>query len=420
MPISINSDRLWSSIEQLAAFTDPENPYTRRAFSTLYIQSRDWLTRQFADAGLQVEVDAGGNLVGRLPGSNPSLKPIATGSHSDTVPSGGRFDGIAGVMAGLEIARALSDSRTRLRHPFEVVDFLSEEPGYYGVSCIGSRAMVGKLIPEMLENLAPDNSTLMDGIERMGGKPDELGKPIRNDNSIAGFFELHIEQGPVLEAENIDIGIVTDIVGIRRVNLVVRGAADHSGTTPMDLRKDALVGAAQIVAYVSNYARAHSRGQTYLVGTIGKLNVIPNGSNVIPGEIAMTLEIRSNSDAALDAFSEEVISFSTKTCNEMELALSYDWVSRSDPRSCAPSIQTAIEQACRDRCTAYRYMASGAGHDAAYMSRLGPSGMVFIPCREGRSHCSEEWTSPSQLAVGTQILMDSILNFDASTDIQNP
>ena len=417
MSISINSDRLWSSVEQLAAFTEPEHPYTRRAFSELYIQSRDWLSKQFASAGLDVRIDAGGNLVGRLPGTDSSLKPIVTGSHSDTVPRGGRFDGIAGVLAGIEMAHSLSDSHVRLRHPFEVIDFLSEEPGEYDVSCIGSRAMVGKLDPKMLENLAPDDSTLGDGISRMGGKPDGLNKPIRKGNSISGFFELHIEQGPVLEAENIDIGIVTDIVGIRRVNLIVMGAADHSGTTPMALRKDALVGAAQIVAYVSDYARKNSSDRTYLVGTIGKLNVIPNGSNVIPGEVAMTLEIRGNSDSALDAFSEKVISFSTNMCNEMKLALSYDWVSRSDPRSCAPSIQTAIEQACRERGTTYRYMASGAGHDAAYMSRIGRSGMIFIPCLEGRSHCSEEWTSPAQLAVGTQILLDSILNLDKSTDI---
>ncbi len=412
--MAINGQRLWRRIEQLAAFTESQRPYTRRAFTELHRQSRVWLRSQFEEAGLSVATDAGGNLIGRLGGANPSLKPILTGSHSDTVPQGGRFDGIAGVLAGLEVAHALSDCGARMQHPLEVVDFLSEEPSDYGVSCVGSRAMVGRLTPEMLQQTAADNSKLRDAINGVGGQPARLNRPLRPAGSIAGFFELHIEQGPVLEAEGLDIGIVTDIVGIRRLGLVVKGAADHAGTTPMGLRRDALVGAAKIVSWVNDYACSGSDEQTYLVGTVGKLEVIPNGANVVPGEVRMTLEMRGNSETKVDEFAVEAVAFAKAVCGEMGLDFSHALLSASTPMSCHPFVQTAIEQACRERGAAYRSMASGAGHDAAYMGRLGPSGMIFIPCLSGRSHCPEEWASAEQLALGAQILLDAMLIFDQS------
>lgn len=410
--IEINGERLWRRVEQLAAFTEPQRPYTRRAFTELHSQSRAWLREQFEEAGLAVAVDAGGNLIGRLPGADPSLKPILTGSHTDTVPEGGRFDGIAGVLAGLEAAQALTEDGAQMRHPFEVVDFLSEEPSDYGVSCVGSRAMAGKLTPEMLAQTAPDQSKLSDAIDQVGGQPVRLNQPIRNTDDIAGFFELHIEQGPVLETEGLDIGIVTDIVGIRRLGLVVKGAADHAGTTPMQLRRDALVGAAGIVAWVNDYARRGSDGQTYLVGTVGRLEVFPNGANVVPGEVRMTVEMRSNSEAKVEAFADDLSAFAETTCAELGLTLESAMLSASTPMSCHPSVQAAIEQACRERGASCKYMASGAGHDAAYMDGLGPSGMIFIPCLGGRSHCPEEWASAEQLALGTQVLLDAMLIFD--------
>lgn len=414
--IEINGSRLWRGIEELAALTEPQRPYTRRAFSDLHRRSREWLRGRFADAGLSVTTDAGGNLIGRLSGAAPSLKPIATGSHSDTVPEGGRFDGIAGVLAGLELAQALKDHGTRLRHPFEVVDFLSEEPSDHGVSCIGSRAMVGKLTEAMLRQAAPDKSLLGDAIKQVGGRPERLNRPLRRAGDLAGFFELHIEQGPVLEAEGLDIGIVTDIVGIRRLGLRIKGAADHAGTTPMDLRKDALVGAAKIVAYVNDHARGGGGGQTYLVGTVGKLEVIPNGPNVVPGEVAMTLEMRSNSVAKVERFAEAVGGFAEAVCSELGLGFSSALLSNSRPMRCHASVQAAIERACRERGAGHKHMASGAGHDAVYMERLGPSGMIFIPCLGGRSHCPEEWASAEQLALGAQILMDAVLIFDQDAD----
>ena len=239
--LPLDAGRLWNDVMALAEITDPEHPYTRRSFSPLFLQGRAWLAKRFADAGLAVRIDTAGNLIGRLDGVDPSLGVIAIGSHSDTVPSGGRFDGIAGLATGLEVVRALCDVGTRLGHAIEVIDFLAEEPSEYGLSCVGSRGMVGALDASMLDLTEPGGEKLRDALRRVGGEPDRLEASQRQD--IKAFLELHIEQGIVLESQSLDVGVVTSIVGIRRIEFVFEGAADHAGTTPMKLRHDALVAA---------------------------------------------------------------------------------------------------------------------------------------------------------------------------------
>jgi N-carbamoyl-L-amino-acid hydrolase len=412
MSSAININRVWSRIEELAGFSDPQIPFTRRSFSEYQRKSREWLRQQFQKAGLATWTDAGGNLIGRLEGRNKKLYPIMTGSHMDTVIGGGRFDGVAGVIAGLEVVQMLAENHEQLNHPLEVIDFLAEEPSDYGISCIGSRALAGALSPEMLEKKAPDESTLAQGIDNFGGDSSKLARSLRLNGNIAGFFELHIEQGKVLESAGLSIGIVTEIVGITRVLLKMTGRVDHAGTTPMDLRRDALVGAAKIVLYINELAQSKSKDIAYLVATVGKIAVKPNNANVVPGDVEMTLEVRSSNEKIATDFLDFVQGYARQTADLQMLAFTSQLLSHTPPTPCSKPVQDAIQQACEKKHITYQFMASGAGHDTRYMTSLCPSGMIFIPCLNGRSHCPEEWTTKEQLAIGVTSLLDAIKFYD--------
>lgn len=408
----LNAARLWARVEDLSRITQPELPWTRRAFSDLFFQGRDWLSAQFEQAGLSVSLDAAGNLIGRREGRNPTAKAIITGSHCDTVMSGGRFDGIIGVLAGIEVAHTLQEQGIQLDHPFEVIDFLSEEPSDYGVSCVGSRGFAGLLDAGMLAERNQAGETLAEGIKRIGGAPEALDKPLHAAHSTAAFVELHIEQGPVLETNKLPIGIVTNIVGIRRFKVIVEGQPDHSGTTPMDIRRDALVGAARIIEAVNGLARRYLESSHYVVATIGHMILTPNASNAVPGRVEMMLEVRSDAPPVLASFIDEVLSGIRPAVETLGLALSAAQVSHSLPTDCTPFMIDLIEQSAGDLGYASMRMPSGAGHDAVYMAKTGPMGMIFIPCLKGRSHCPEEWIEPGQLLDGTRVLYQTILQLD--------
>lgn len=416
MKFSIDADRLWSRVEALAAITDPERPWSRVAFSELHKQGRAWLTREMEQAGLSVGIDAGANLVGRLPGLENDRAPIVSGSHTDTVPRGGRFDGIAGVLVALEVAQTIAESGEALRHPLEVIDFLAEEPNKYGFSCIGSRAMAGVLTPAQLAYAASDGTTTADGIAAMGGDPSRLTGPLRDRGDVAGFFELHIEQGVVLEEDGTDIGVVTGIVGITRYQLGVTGEAAHAGTTPMDRRKDALVGAAILIQEAEARALRQDTKGAYLVATVGKLEVIPNGANVVPGSVEFAIEVRSSRDAEIERFFEGYLASAAETCARRDLTLEAARVSDGAAIACDEAVQAAFATAAERAGASHMRMPSGAGHDAAYMARIGPSGMIFVPCLKGRSHCPEEWADKSALAKGAQVLHDAIRIYDGQAN----
>lgn len=409
---SLNKARLWRLVEDLSTMTRPGQPWTRRAFSELFMESRVWLRQQFEAAGLTVTLDAGGNLVGRREGRNPAARPLMTGSHCDTVLSGGRYDGIIGVLAGIEIAHALNEQGVVLDHPFEVVDFLSEEPSDYGVSCVGSRAMAGLLSAAMLQEKNEHGETLAQGIARIGGRPEELGCALRTPGSTAAMVELHIEQGPVLESQGLPIGVVTNIVGICRHRVTVIGRPDHAGTTPMDIRRDALVGAAKLISAVDRKARTFLGGTDYLVATIGHLVLTPNASNAVPGSVEMMLEVRSDRQPILDVFSEELLTAIEPELKALGLELRHSRVSQAAPTDCDEGVMQAIDDAAAALGYASRRMPSGAGHDAVYLAKTGPVGMVFIPCLNGRSHCPEESITPEQLLDGTRVLCQTLLTLD--------
>lgn len=405
---ALNTERLWRRVETLAGMTRADVPWTRRAFTAEFDAARAWLKQEFEAAGLAVSIDAGGNLVGRREGRDPTHKPLVTGSHCDTVVGGGRFDGIVGVLAGLEIAHTLADNGIAWEHPLEVVDFLSEEPSDYGASCVGSRAMAGLLDARMLAATNPDGETLAQALTRAGGNPAALGMPIRQAGSVAAYVELHIEQGPVLEARKLPIGVVTNIVGIRRERITVTGRPDHAGTTPMDMRHDALVGAARVIDAVHRMACDMSGRPHYVVATVGRISMTPNVPNAVPGTVEMILEVRSDDEAVLGEFPGKALRSVEGALAELRVRAELEAVSQAAPTRCAPLVADAVENAARELGHPSMRLPSGAGHDAVYMSALGPAGMIFIPCLNGRSHCPEEWIDPSQLAHGAQVLFETL------------
>ena len=412
--ITINSDRLWNRMEALSRFTDPARPWTRRAFDGQFAQGRAWLEEEFKAAGLAVEVDAGGNLIGRTPGTGRGLGALVTGSHSDTVPAGGRFDGMLGLLAALEAAQSIREQQVSLVHPLEVVDFLAEEPSDFGISCIGSRSWAGVLTASDLARTLPSHVTLASAIESVGGSAERLGKAIRSQDSVSAYVELHIEQGLVLAERKAEIGVVSAIVGIRRHEVTVEGRADHAGTTPMSLRRDALVGAAGFIRAVDELARLRPSQSPYLVATVGKLSVEPNAINAVPGSVCMIVETRSTDETALLQFEQELWRRTEGELKDRGLRLTRSLLSQTLPTACSPLIQSTIEEASMAAGFNSTRLPSGAGHDGVFVARIAPMGMIFVPCREGRSHTPEEWAEPSDCANGARVLAETLILLDKS------
>lgn len=359
--------------------------------------------------GLRTSLDAAGNLVGVLPGSDPAAAPFMTGSHIDTVIGGGRFDGIAGVLAGVELARCLRDEGIQLRHPLHVVDFLAEEPTEFGVSTVGSRGMVGALDRQMLERHDRSGRSLAEAISQVGGRPDELAAgALRQPGEVGLFLELHIEQGPVLELEGLTVGVVTGITGIHRLKATLVGRPDHAGTTPMSIRRDALSGAAEIVLELERLCQGDQG-----VGTVGVLDVQPGAPNVVPGLVALVAEMRSVHPQFLEdrwaAFDAAI----RRVAQGRELGLELETLSLEEPVPVPPNVVAVLSEACAKLGLPVRQMPSGAGHDANQLAKIAPTGMVFVPCKDGRSHCPEEWASMDDVAVGLQVLATALLDFDA-------
>ncbi|MFZ5690156.1 MAG: Zn-dependent hydrolase [Pseudomonadota bacterium] len=412
--LPIDSKRLWDDLMQLAEITDPGKPYTRRSFSPLFDKGRAWLQRRFEDAGLTIRTDAAGNLIGRREGTESNAGTILIGSHSDTVPSGGRFDGPAGVLAALEIVRSLGESGIALRHNVEVIDFLAEEPSEFGLSCIGSRGMAGVLDERMLAYTEPSGEALSHAIDRVGGNVAALAGAKRND--IAAFFELHIEQGLVLQEGKIDVGIVTAIVGITRIEVIFKGSADHAGTTPMHLRRDAFTPAAKTAVFVDRIARELvARNDGLFVATIGIVTVAPGASNVVPQEARIVIDARSENRTLMDEFlarlDAETAIFADQSRTQRA---SFIRLSDTDPTACDPGLRSLLADSANALGFSHIDIASGAGHDAAFVARIAPSAMLFIPCRDGKSHAPEEWAEPDAIAAGAAVIAEAVLRFDRS------
>ncbi|MGV0878881.1 Zn-dependent hydrolase [Martelella sp. FLE1502] len=405
-------DRITADLTALAAITEPERPWTRRAFSPLFDEGRRFLSERFRAAGLDISLDAGANLVGLRQGREPHSGTIMLGSHSDTVPDGGRFDGVAGVVVALEVARVLADRGVMLRHNLAITDFLAEEVSIFGVSCIGSRAMAGVLPPAWLERQSAGRD-LRRAIGDVGGNAEALTVPLRHD--LRAFLEMHIEQGPILEREGLSLGMVTTIVGITRVEVSITGRPDHAGTTPMDGRADALAAASELVLAIRAKAVEMTAAGRHFTATVGEFEMKPNAANVVPGHVRMLIDIRAETEADMEAFLRWV-NDRERDEHENGIVVETRKISENDPVRLDDALVDALSDAASALDIGHRRMVSGAGHDAAFMARLCPAAMVFVPCAGGRSHCPEEWADAADLSLAAEVLADTVISIDANKE----
>ena len=399
------------TVKGLARITEPDKPYTRRAFTPLFLNGRAFLEQRFRAAGLETRIDASGNLIGRRKGRKSALGTIMLGSHSDTVPEGGRFDGIAGVAAALEVAQALNDAGIRLDHDLEIVDFLAEEVSIFGVSCVGSRGLAG-LLPDGWLSRTQGELTLRQGIIDAGGDPSRLARQKRSD--IRAFLELHIEQGPVLETERCDIGIVTAIAGITRIEVLFDGQADHAGTTPMGHRRDALVAAARLVGEVERLATDYAKGEGHFTATVGEFSIEPNAANVVPSRARILIDARAELRPDMERFIAGIDQLAVDIQRETGVSIaSPKLISDNFPTPADPLVMANLEQASDRVGARRRRMASGAGHDTAWMARISQAAMIFIACRDGRSHTRDEWAENDDIALGAAVLFEAVRKLDS-------
>lgn len=408
--ININAQRLWDDLMTLAQFTEPNTPgWTHRFPSEAYRQGRHWLRSHLEAEGLTTRLDAVGNLFGRREGSE-NLPPIHVGSHTDTVMGGGRFDGALGVLGALEAARSLREAGIQLRHPLVVADYISEEATDYAVACMGSLAMcTDHFKPEWLAREV-GGITLRQAIIDMGGQPDKLGQPLVKPGEIAASLELHIEQGPVLEARGVKLAAVSGIVGIQRALIELKGKANHAGATPMDLRRDALAAAARLICAIEDIARAHPG----TVGTVGKVEVQPNQGNVIAGSVTLMAEMRSLDMTEVDGMWAQFLAVAHAACAERGVTLQLFNETRMDSVIPPQWLHEIVCIVCRRLDPNTIVTPSGAGHDTNYLALIAPAAMLFVPSVDGRSHAPEEYTAPEDLARGVQALMETILDVDKS------
>ena len=401
----INRNRLLRHLRELAQIGGtPEGGVHRLAYSDEDREACGLVRQLLQAAGLQVRVDAAGNLIGRRAGSDPALPPILLGSHIDTVPNGGRFDGSLGSLAAVEVAHTLAEHDVTTRHPLEIVIFQNEEGGLWG-----SRAMVGEVSEADLETVSQSGKTIREGIRFLGGNPERLDQARRRAGEVAAYVEVHIEQGSVLEDEGTEIGVVEGIVGIGWWEVVWEGAANHAGTTPMGRRQDALLAAARFVDAVN---RTVTRTPGAQVGTVGRLEVSPGAPNVIPGQVTLTLELRDLDAARIDALFGELQAEARAIGGATRTRVEFCPISRIAPAPADPRIRAAIATAATERGLSTRSMPCGAGHDAQSLARIAPAGMIFIPSIGGISHSPRELSRDQDVINGANVLLGTLLRLD--------
>ena len=407
-PPKVNQERLSSSLMKLSTFgKNSTGGSDRVAYSRHDIEARVFVKELMKNAGLEVSVDFAGNIIGKKAGKNPDLKPIAFGSHIDEVPNGGDYDGPVGSMGAIEVIQTLHENGIVTDHPLEVIIFTNEEGGV-----IGSRALAGQLSQEALSTVSSSGLTQSEGIKALGGDPNRIGEVKRNPGDLAAFLELHIEQGANLDREKLNIGVVEGIVAIEWWEFTYTGFANHAGTTPMNMRKDPMLPAARLVLAINEIVTSHEGAQ---VGTVGKIQAFPGAGNVIPGEVKLNLELRDLSAEKIWEIYGEIESKAKKLAEESdtEVSIIHREVA-SKPAMADPSIQKSIENSAKSLGLTFKYLPSGAGHDAQEMARLAPMGMIFIPSRDGISHAPKEYSSPEDIANGANVLLQTILFLDKS------
>jgi N-carbamoyl-L-amino-acid hydrolase len=409
----IQRDRLRATLEELSKFgRNPEGGVSRIAFSEPDRASREYVMRLMREAGLTVRVDAAGNIYGRREGTEPRLPVILFGSHTDSVPHGGNFDGDVGSMGAIEVIRAMNGAGLRTRHPLEVVIWTNEEGHHYGKPLFGSRASAGLLDAGELDRKDEEGVTLAEWLRRYGQDPARIGEAQRRAGEVSTYFELHIEQGGRLEREKKQIGVVEGIVGIRRWMCVAQGMANHAGTTPMDERRDALLAASRAALLLRQEVRAESGGQ---VGTVGYVHAEPGARNIVPGRAEFPLEIRDLSPVKINRIADRVFAGLKVIEQEERVKIDCQPLSQDTPALTDTTMRRIVEQSASEAGFSTMTMPSGAGHDAQAVANYAPMGMIFIPSIGGVSHAPNERSDWQDIANGAEVLYRAIVKRDAET-----
>ncbi len=402
----VNGDRLNTNIERMAKVgRQPSGSISRLAFTPEALQARYLIQQWMIDAGMTTRIDAAGNLIGTYAGTDEHAPALATGSHIDTVPSGGKFDGVLGVLAGIEVVKTLYEQKRRLRHPLQVIAFTDEEN-----TMIGCQAIAGTVLaddPDRYRSKA--GIPVQDCLESIGGNWDAIESAERSRANLAAFVELHVEQGAVLETTGKTIGVVQGVVGIRRKAITITGEANHAGTTPMGMRKDAMVAAAQVILAVQEIARALP---TQPVATVGYLRLTPNAVNIVPGRVELSVDMRDIHKDSLDEMLRLLEERLRAIAQQTQTTITTSPLLCVEPTLAADLVQGAIAQVCDQLGLSHHSMPSRAGHDSLEVGRITDMGMIFVPSQAGISHSDDEYTSPEQCTQGANVLLHTLLHLD--------
>ena len=406
---SINESRINQTLQELGHLGESPEGMDRVAYSPEDIAGRDYTIKLMQEAGLETRIDAAGNIIGRRSGSDDNLPAIALGSHTDTVPKGGKYDGTLGVMGAIEVIRTLEEQGHRTRHPLEVIDFTNEEGTRFHRWLVGSRSMSGLLEQEDLDARDDDGLSLGPCIADIGGDLSRIGEAVRSPGELAAYFELHIEQGPYLHQSGNPIGVVTGITGRAVFEVEIEGKANHAGTTPMSTRRDALVSASKLVLNIQKMA---AEQEICRVSTVGSIKAIPNAVNVIPGHASIGLEFRDTDMEALAAAEQELRRITDQAAVDDIVDIE---VIRHRFTSAVPitaDMQALVAEAAENCGMTWEPLASGAGHDAQAVANIAPVAMIFVPSIDGISHAIEEYSTPQDCANGAQVLLELLLLAD--------
>lgn len=402
----IQRERLVKDFEAMAQLTAPGEGINRLAFTDADWAGRQYIIDRMTDAGLSIAIDDFGNVIGYKSGKNPELPVVMVGSHTDSVPNGGNYDGVVGVLSAIEVIRSMIDDGYEHDHTIAVVDFMCEESGRFGNATLGSKAMRGELTVQDLHRLVDKQGiSLYEALKGRNLNPDGI-ETMAYKRPVKSFTEIHIEQGKVLEHEQKTIGIVTGIAAPERFYVTIRGNADHSGATPMNLRHDALCGASKIILGIEEIASMQE--EPPVVGTVGVVEVMPGAMNVIPGAVKLGVDIRSISKVARNSVVTLVKEFIDITAEKRGLSYTIETIAQDHPVEMHPAMIREIEEAVKSVDVEYMIMPSGAGHDAMHWAEAVPTGMIFIPCRDGISHNPAEFAEMDDIVTGAEVL-DKVL-----------
>jgi ureidoglycolate amidohydrolase len=407
MKIEIDQDRLLSEIEALAAISDADPPaVTRIVFTPTDLKARAWLRKLCEDAGLTLRQDAIGNMFARWGGTDLAVPAVGTGSHIDAIPNAGKYDGVAGVLGGLEAIRALQRGGFHPKHSIELLVFTSEEPTRFGIGCLGSRLLSGTLSPEAAKRLKDSAGESIEDVRRKAGVRGELDEVKLPNGYYKAFVELHIEQGPELERKQIPLGVVASIAAPASMRITIEGSGGHAGGVLMPDRRDALCAAAELILAIEHAAR--SSGAVDTVATVGICEVFPGAVNSIPSRVRLSADIRDTDLERRDGVIKTMESACKAISAKRQVAIQTETLNADAPAQCAPAVVAALSNACRTNQQEFLSMVSRAYHDSLFMSRIAPTAMLFIPCRNGYSHRPDEYASPEDISRGAMILAETL------------